>query len=284
MSFLSVLLALFIDRIVWDGTVHRRHQWYGRYVHKLTTSLMGDSILKSGFAAVVTVLPIVALVGWLQVSVLPSFGTLLEFAFASTVLLFCLGPRDLGRDVEAYINARANGNQTREEEYAGHLLQKSEDTEQMQQIADGIFLAGCQRLIGPLFWFVLFGAAGAIAYRLIQQLDSIPFEEPYSAPLRESTNTLRNIADWAPARITAAGFAVAGNFDAVAAAWKNFSQQEISDDQSEASVLLTETGRAALDQGAQQQTALVADSMALVWRNLTLWVVLIGLISLFGQL
>jgi len=283
MSFVTVLLALFIDRIAWDGTPYRQHQWFYSYVRKFLASGIGSPIIKSGYAAAILILPIVALVGWLQVSVLPSLGGLLEFAFASTLLLFSLGPRDLGRDVEAYLNAQMSGNLPRAEEYAEHTRHKSEQTDPSQQMADGIFQAACWRLIGPIFWFVLFGACGAVTYRLIHLLATKPAENT-SPRLESSIKTLRSIADWAPARITAAGFAVAGNFDAVAAAWKTFSQDGPVSEQSEASGLLIETGRAALNHDVQQSPSLVADSLALVWRNLTLWVVFIGVISLVSQL
>ena len=65
--------------------------------------------------------------------------------------------------------------------------------------------------------------------------------------MKRYSDEMRHIADWAPARITAAGCAIAGNFDAVAHAWRTFDYLPDDGPLTEAEYLLARTGLAALD-------------------------------------
>lgn len=283
MAFLAILLVLFVDRALWDGTPHRQHAWYDRYLDRVNNSGWLDDRPWGGPALV---LPPLLLLGWLQVSVLPALGGLFEFALAAGVLLLSIGPRDLGRDTDAYLDARAAGDQATTMELAEQMASDSppgEDPDRM--VTQGIFTGACHRLVGPIFWFVLFGATGAAAYRLArllsERLQSGP--DPLS-PLARSASALSHVLAWAPARITAAGYAVAGNFDAVAGAWKTCSGIEGEAECPNDDALLMATGEAALDQGSEHTgITLIEDALALVWRNITLWVVFIGAVTLLGS-
>ena len=81
-------------------------------------------------------------------------------------------------------------------------------------------------------------------------------------------------------RLTLLCYAISGNFDAVAAAWKNSESNET--DNTDATDILASAGIAALEQAAPRSHSEldVEDAMALVWRSLTLWMVLYALISL----
>jgi membrane protein required for beta-lactamase induction len=108
---------------------------------------------------------------------------------------------------------------------------------------------------------------------------------------------MRQIADWAPARVTAAGYAVAGNFDAVAHAWRTFDFVPTQGPLTEAEHLLAQTGLAALDTVTEHAGDLhddtageilippaVEDALALVWRSLAMWLAVIAGGSLVAAL
>lgn len=283
MTFLILLLVLFIDRVLWDADRYRQHAWFDRYRERVTRMPALDRAFNNPLGAVLLVALPTALVGWLQVDLLPSFGPLFEGTFAGLVLLFSLGPHELGRAVDRYLDARLGGDREQTHQLANEFDDDPASTMQESlRVSRGILSAACRRLIGPLFWFTVFGPSGAAAYRLAQLLrERLAQEGDAFGALSSGANGLAHVLDWAPVRITAAGYAVAGNFDAVAAAWKGCSQnvEECGDNDD----LLHATGEAALRQpGSRTEFALVEDSLALVWRNLTLWVLFAASITLFS--
>ena len=157
-----------------------------------------------------------------------------------------------------------------------------------------------QRLMAPIFWFVAFGAVGAAAYRAIVLLAERLQREECPVVMKRHSDEMRHIADWAPARITAAGYAIAGNFDAVAHAWRTFSYTPGEATLDEAAHLLAQTGLAALDTFPDNMDELAADpdeavdisllppvvedALALVWRSLAMWVTVIAGGSLVAAL
>jgi len=282
MAFLTILLVLFIERVLWDAAPYREHAWFSRYQAWLAGR---SSETKSGWSLAIIFVPPLLVLGWLQTSVLPATGELLEMAFAAAVLLFSLGPRDLGRDVDTYLDARSKIGNSESISLAQQFDPNAPVQDADRSVVRGILIGACRRLIGPIFWFAMFGAVGAAAYRLAQLLNERYRTEPAEHPLRRAAAGLGYVLDWVPLRITAAGYAVAGNFDAVAAAWKQCSQADGDADCPNDESLLLETGYAALEQAASRPaTVLIEDSLALVWRNLTLWVVFAGAVTLFASL
>jgi membrane protein required for beta-lactamase induction len=147
---------------------------------------------------------------------------------------------------------------------------------------------------------VAFGAVGAAAYRAIRLLADRLQREPYPAEMKRRSDEMRHVADWAPARITAAGYAIAGNFDAVAHAWRTFDYIPAEGPLNEAEQLLAQTGLAALETfpddadelaggselelGSVLVPPVVEDALALVWRSLAMWVAIIAGGSLVAAL
>jgi len=284
MAFLTILLVLFIDRVLWDGSPYREHTWFHRYLDRINAGRWLDD---RSWGAPAAILPLLLLLGWLQISLFPMVGEFFEFALATGVLLLSIGPRDLGRDTDDYLEARHAGDKARTAQLAERFASDATTgADPDNTVSNGILAGACQRLIGPLFWFALFGVVGAAAYRLSHLLSERLLNGPDPlSPLARSASAMRYVLDWAPIRVTAAGYAVAGNFDAVAAAWKQCSQLDGDAECPSDEAMLVATGHAALEQSSSRPTAaLIEDSLALVWRNLTLWVVFIGAVTLFGAL
>lgn len=278
MTFLTILLVLFIDRVLWDVTPHRQHAWFDNYLGWLNQD---GRLNEKSWGVALILLPILVLLGWLQTSLLPYLGGLFEMSLAGLVLLFSLGPRDLGRDADRYLGAK-DSEKTR---MAGYFRPKADTKEPDRSVVDGLLVGACRRLIAPIFWFSLFGPVGAAAYRLTQLLSESLQTHDNLTPLAQATASVAYVLDWAPIRVTAAGFAIAGNFDAVASAWKACSnmggETECPNDES----FLLETGYAALQAGGERaDTLLIEDALALVWRNLTLWVAFAGAVTLLASL
>jgi adenosylcobinamide-phosphate synthase len=101
-----------------------------------------------------------------------------------------------------------------------HLDGEALLTGAVQSVAENL----SDSFVAPLFYFVLFGVPGAMAYRAINTLDAmIGYRGPFEA-LGKASARLDDAANWLPARLTAALLLLAGmlaGHDA-AGAWRIF--------------------------------------------------------------
>jgi membrane protein required for beta-lactamase induction len=259
MSFLIALLIVIAERAAWNLDAHRNRDW----LQSLDTRLQNISALKKvlatpyGQLALLVGLP-VALVFVIQLTLDDAW--LLEIPFYAAALWFALGPTDLGREIESLLNKQRSHSENGRGDF--------------RPIMQRAFIGANDALFAPLFWFALLGPVGAFAYRWYANwMEDNAGDNPLFA-------TAWTYINWIPVRLTLLCFAIAGNFDAVAAAWKNSESNET--DNTGATEILASAGIAALEQAAPRSHSEldVEDAMALVWRSLTLWMVLYALISL----
>ncbi len=149
------------------------------------------------------------------------FG-LLEFAFMAFVLYVCWGPRDLDGDIDAVLKAP----DSERRHVAAQALNADTDAGALAFTAPALveasFRAALSRHFGLMFWFVLAGPTGAIAYRLVQLLARSPaFREAIDGPHAALERAAR-VLDWAPAHLLAWSVAVVSDFDAVARSWRDY--------------------------------------------------------------
>jgi len=294
MTFLTILITLVIERLTSRHHPRRHHAWFGAYCRWLARHETLQPWLARPWGAALALLPLTGGLLWLQ-WLSDAAGFLLAFPFALVVLLASLGPRDLGEDTEAYLGARDAGDDERAHDTAQSLcLSEVPDTEPRRSfaVAGAVVVLANRRLIGPLFWFVVLGPVGAAGYRLAYLMHEYLQATESAVDLMRGSRRLCAWVDWLPARVTAAGYAIAGNFDAVAHAWRSFAHHPAGHALSEADALLTHTGLGALDTfpddaddlagdaGIPPDVGLippvVEDAMALVWRMTAVWVAVIG--------
>jgi adenosylcobinamide-phosphate synthase len=152
-------------------------------------------------------------------------------------------------------------------------------------------------VFGTIAWFLVAGAPGAILYRLAGVLD-----EQWDAGSEPRTEEFGRFArrcffwlDWIPARLTAASFAIAGNFEDAVYRWRTQASSWVT----EAHVIILAAGGGALgarlgghvseaegaqyDPGPDIDAAADVDDMrsavGLVWRALVLWMTLILVVT-----
>ena len=302
MTLLTTLLALFVERVLRQHRPQRQHRWFDAYCSRLIEASFTQWVMAKPWGGVVALLPPLALIAWLQ-AFFGELGAPFALAFGVLVLIYSLGPRDLGDEAESFIAARNEGRGESADAIArGFCLSEVPTTEPRRSlaVARGVVVLAARRLIGPIFWFVVFGAVGAAAYRAVLLLAERLQAEKCPPEMQRYSDEMRHIADWAPARITAAGYAIAGNFDAVAHAWRTFDYTPAEGPLEEAERLLAHTGLAALDTFSDDQAELagipgesvdaalippvVEDALALVWRSLAMWVTVIAGGSLVAAL
>lgn len=294
MTFLTVLLALFIERVMQQHRPEREHRWFDAYCTRLTSAWFGRWLMSRPWGGVFALLPPLLLVAWLQ-AFFDGLGGLFAFAFGTVVLLYSLGPRDLGDETEAFLEARDKGEDARANALAQALCHGEAPREEPNRsfaVARAVVVLAATRLVGPIFWFVVLGAVGAAAYRAVHLFTGRMRRGDCPAEPRHSGNRMRHLVDWAPARLTAIGYAVAGSFDGVAQAWRTLKDASDEAPPDEATWLLERTGLAALDTfpddagdlaGAGEPgwadeplPPVVEDALALVWRSLVVWMSVLG--------
>ncbi len=289
MSLISILISLGIESY-WDQVDRlRRYDWFENYSHWMTEKLHGQPFYHSPAGVLLLIAPLVLAV-WLVNAMLGGVLSLFSFVFGVIVLLYCLGPRTLARDVQAYLDAAEAGDHEQAKQFAQEILGRPVD-EKPQQLAEAvkeaILVQANDRLIAVMFWFALLGPVGAVMFRASALLkeQSLLVPDKFS----QSANDLFWIMNWIPARLCIIGYALAGNFIDTVSYWRSlndFWRRDSSD-------LLVASGVGALRQDVRSDLADaddevfihgVAHTMSLIKRTIIVFITVLALMTLTGWL
>ena len=158
--------------------------------------------------------------------------------------------------------------------------------------------ASHRHVFGPIFWFVALGPAGAVLYYSATTLAEIwgLKREPETVEFGRFAARAFFWLDWAPARLTAASFAVVGDFEDAIYCWR--SQAGAWNPQSHGIILSAGGGalgvrlgdtlhqygtveyRPELGIGDEAEADHMQQAVGLIWRTLVLVMFLILLVSL----
>lgn len=227
------------------------------------------------------------------------FSTVLALAWNVLVLYLCMGFRQFSHHFTAIRDADERG----DEDEARRLLSAWAATdlvaasrgEWLRLLIEHALMAAHRHVFGVFFCFVVLsalglGPAGAVLYRLAE------FQQRYwphkhdpqdgrlpTTPLAARARILFAWIDHLPARLTAFGFAVVGNFEEAVAQWRREASQRpgLNDN----IVLAAAAGAVGVPLGAA--SALPGDAQAghlhsvvgLVWRSVVLWLALLALLT-----
>lgn len=125
------------------------------------------------------------------------------------------------------------------------------DSARLARVAvDTLLLAAHRRLFGVLVGFVLLpGPSGAVLYRVAAYLaDAWRPDTADAAGFGEYAAKAFARLDWLPARLTALGFAVVGNFEDALFAWRTAAERRRAGSPDDASLIVLECAAGALGQ------------------------------------
>jgi adenosylcobinamide-phosphate synthase len=194
-------------------------------------------------------------------------------------------------------------------------------TELLRHVIEHSLLAAHRHVFGVFFWFVLlssfgFGPAGAVLYRMAEfasrywGFKSRTIDAPVNDRLLNLSQRLFNLLDFVPARMTAFGFAVVGNFEEAVTCWRR--DAGLWKHPNEGIILAAAAGAVGVQLGGSAAPGVTpdrsktfeagaeADAMnaegstpglppepghlrsivGLVWRSVVLWMLLLALLSL----
>ncbi|MEP6608876.1 MAG: CobD/CbiB family protein [Burkholderiaceae bacterium] len=316
MSWLSLVITLLLEQL---RPLPTENPVYGgvRQISAWAERNLNAGRWQHGVYAWLLVVIGLALIVGAVYAVAISIHWLLALVVNVGVLFFALGFRQFShRGTEIQI-ALANGdlNAARREltawrqqidpTFSAADLQQDEVVR--QAIEHGLLLSQ-RHVFGVFFWFVVLpGPIGAVVYRLAEHV-SRAWNRPRltAAPPDHFGDFARRAfawIDWAPARLTALGFAVVGDFEGAIYCWRQVSRQKPVDampaPESRTLILAAASGALNLRLMPALESAQYFDEVGnegaglseptpralravvgLVWRTLLLWLVLLLLLTL----
>lgn len=289
MSLISILISLAIESY-WDKVDSlRQYDWFENYCNWMSEKLAGQSFTESPFGVLAVVMPLVLSV-WLVDNMLGGVLWLFGFAIGIVVLVYCIGPRSLVRDVQAYLEAAESGDHDAARQYAASILDRPVDEKEKelaQTVKETILIQANDRLIGVMFWFAVLGPVGAVLYRVSTLLkEQTSFE---AGGFATAAQDLYWVMNWLPTRICIIGYALAGNFIDTISYWRSISDFWVRD----SSELLIASGMGALRQDLRTDSEPDADeyftlgvshALSLVKRTVVVFITLLALMTLTGWL
>ncbi|MBK4734807.1 CobD/CbiB family protein [Noviherbaspirillum pedocola] len=312
MTFLSILFALLIEQLKplrADNPVYGAIKAYAVRIESWFNAGQVEHGRLGWLVAVGSLAIPTALIYWLCQRVSP----FLAFAWNILIVYLTLGFRHYSHYFTS-IQYALNAGDT---DTARRLLAEwtRQDTSGMDQndiarlAVEKALVTSHRHVFGVFFWFLMpFGPAGAVFYRVAEYL-ARAWNEPEhmrSEAFGRFATTAYYWIDWVPARLTAAAFAVVGNFEDAIYAWRNFAHRW----QNETTGIILSAGGGAMgvrlgtpvenasklvladalmDAGGIEAEVLPGEeptgralqsTVGLVWRALLLWMLLLLLLSL----
>jgi len=299
MTLLALLFALVCER----GLTHLMHlrewRWLDPWFDMVDTALGARRDTAVLLVAIVLVtlpvVPVALLSYWLGGRLIG----LAQFGLAVVVLLLALGPRDLKDEVDDYVGALERSDAEEVARLGKELLESNvsaaQGAEAREAIEDAIFIQANNRMFGVVFWFAVAGVAGAWAFRVSDMLRRrAAFEAARRGVARGHHDLGSRLADvhgvlaWAPARLAALTYALAGSFEDAVGNWRTAVDRGAGAILDRAEDLLARVGKGSLQPSLatvppqQIDVARARGAWRIVSRSLWIWVAVIAVLVLAG--
>lgn len=311
MSLLALIAALILEQFQPLSSHKYLHGWLSGYANFFRHHFNGGEFRHGQVAWLLAVLPLLAGVAalyWLMYRAHPVFA----WALNVLVLYLTMGFRQFSHYFTDIHKALRDGELDRARsllsEWRGAPSHELNAEEVARVTIEQALLASHRNVFGVIVWFVLFsalglgGAAGALLYRLGQFLRA-RWGEGDAAELGEFGGFARRayfLLEWLPVRLTAATFAIVGDFEDTAYCWRT---QAVSWPDPEAGILLASGAgalgvrlgmpipqgglpldRPELGVGDEADADFMQSTVGLVWRSVVFWIILLSLLTLASLL
>lgn len=317
MSLFALIAALLLEQLHPLSSRKYLHGWLSGYVGFFQRYFNAGQHKHGKIAWLLAVLPLLAAAVaayWLLCRVHP----VVAWAFNVLVLYLTMGFRQFSHYFTDIHHALLDGqpDQARRilSEWRGIPSHELSEEEVARLAIEEALIASQRNVFGVIVWFVLFsavglgGAAGALLYRLGQFLrkrwaDDDECGEPEQYDGSKFGGFARQVfhaLEWLPVRMTAATFAIVGNFEDTVYCWRT---QATSWPDSEAGILLAggagalgvrlgmpiPQGGLPLDRpelgiGDDADVDFMRSTIGLVWRSVVFWLILLLLLTLASLL
>lgn len=305
MKFLALLAALLIEQVRPLRAENPLYRGYAQFARMLEEQLNGGDYRQGVAAWLLAVLPLSAVVfafGWLLHLASPVFWWL----WSAIVLYATVGFRQFSHFFGEIGLMIRGGNIPAACDLLGRWRREPASglaSEEVARVAIELGLLASHRAVfGPIVWFLLLGPAGAVLYRASDLLQeqwqsrnpdpALQGREQFGAFARSAFGWI----DWAPARLTAASFAVVGNFQDAVECWRT--QAREWSNRTHGVILASGAGalgvklggdlhelgrvhyRPELGAGDAADADYMTSTVGLIWRALVMWMFLIFIVTL----
>lgn len=263
---------------------------FGNYAMAIELARYRDDRTAGAIALALAVAPIVVATWVLTRS--DMFGSLL----AALALYGAIGLRSLREHVAPVADALDAGDLDSARALVGRVVSRDTAALDASQVAtaatETVLENGNDAVFGALFWFVVAGAPGAVAYRLVNTLDAMwGYRNERYEHFGWAAAKLDDLMNYLPARLTAFTYALFGHFERALACWR--AQAPAWDSPNAGPVMAAGAGalgvrlggpapyegrwyeRPVLGEGEPPRAADVRRALALVTRGVIAWLVVL---------
>jgi adenosylcobinamide-phosphate synthase len=297
MSVLAIIAALLAEQ--WRPLDNRRgvHSVLSAYAGRLEQAFNGGEQRQGTVAWLVAVVPPVIAAAAIHILLL-KVNFFLALAFNIAALYFTLGFRQFSHHFTALQLAVKSGDIDRArqllEEWRGASGVVRTREEVVRLAIEEALVASHRHVFGVLLWYVILpGPSGAILYRLAGFLrQRWKGQGAFGAFAQEAMRAL----DWPAVRLTAAAFAVVGDFEDAVYCWRT--QARTWPEPNTGVILAAGAGamgvrlgmpvqeidgmqpRPELGVGEPAEGPFLDSTVGLVWRALVVWVFVLGIVTI----
>ncbi|OJA48584.1 adenosylcobinamide-phosphate synthase CbiB [Burkholderia ubonensis] len=288
------VIAVIVDRAVGEPSAAHPLVAFGRLAARIEAALnTGRRGRLTGIAAwLAAVAPPVLIAAWLTAALPAPLAAALHVA----LLWFALGAKSLADHLAPIAAALFRHDLPGARVLTARIV--SRDTSAADEGAlsraavESALENGNDAIFGALFWFVIAGGPGALMFRLANTLDAMwGYRTPRFLTFGWAAARIDDLLNWAPARLTAASYALLGD---TASAWRCWRTQARHWDSPNAGpVMAAGAGslnvqlggpavyhgelehRPVLGAGSPASAAHIVAALSLVTRTLALWLALL---------
>jgi AmpE protein len=274
MKLIALILGLGLEHLATHLLHLRELHWFDAYFDFGLERLKRLNALLSYAAIILFIsLPLIPVL-WASMALRgTAIWDLPYLLFAVLVVFFCLGPRDLGTEVDEYCSALSAGDTERSEEILTELCEGDHSgSSEIDAVEDAIFVQATNRIFGVVFWF------HRAAYESSRNPET-------TTTVLNAVETVHGILVWVPARLAVLGYALSGSFDDALNSWRSYElRTDLPFHRSNDEVVAC-VGKAAMTGSLEEppnSSAAARNAMRLVTRTLFIWVTVIAVMTLFG--
>ena len=317
MAFISVLLALLIEQIkplpMHNPVYSLVRNGVGAFNHYFNGGERSHGVIAWWVLAALAVI-----LAWNLYWLAGLINPLLALAVNVVVLYLTLGFRQFSHAYTQIQSALESGDlllarrvlgEWMQDAMPGFVADQLSPNEIARYAIERALMLSHRHVFGVFFWFVLLpGPVGAVLYRVTQLAARSWRRAAPNSVFAQFAERAYTTLDWLPARLTALGFAVVGNFEDAVFGWRNEAKRWR--DPSDGVVLAAGAGALGIRLGGSINTPLQVSSITtgesglevegslqtptgvpvepghlksavgLVWRAMTLWLFLVLMISI----
>ncbi len=286
MTLIFILIALGLDFFLGGLERFRNYNWFTRLFYFLEKRLGHYKIWDGSFGLLLLLaIPVSGLI--IIACALNHWSVILEGVLTLLILIYCLAPEALDDRLDNFIKAIEEGDAENISSLSDELIDVNaiddEDANEKAVIKSALVEAH-KRSFAVIFWFLILGAAGALLYRLVNEIND-EFQD-IRGGFADSANILLNILEWPSSRIMIIAMALAGSLSHVFSGWKKSEHLSLDVNND----VIIKAGLGALqympeaDVPDREKSYWIDELKALINRTLIICLAVLGIMTLSGKL